>query len=53
MLEQATAWQPDSYEGRFLIATVFNDVRWNIIVEPNNDTQTVEVVTVFRPEVDL
>ena len=52
MLEQASEWRPDTVEGRFVSVVRYNDILWEIVVEPDDEARTVAVVTAYRPEID-
>ncbi|MGN6727926.1 MAG: hypothetical protein ACTHLZ_18550 [Tepidisphaeraceae bacterium] len=47
MLEAAAAWRPDNISGRFAIDCRYNGELWQVIVEPDETTETLVVVTAF------
>ena len=48
MLEQATAFEPNVVEGRFMIHVRRSQVPWMVIVEPDADAKLLVVVTVYE-----
>lgn len=47
MLEAATGWRPDHVSGRFVIECRYNGRGWEVIVEPDEATKTLIVVTAY------
>ena len=50
MLEDATDYQRDIEPGRSVIATVHDNRRWTIIVEPDTALQLLVVITAYSSE---
>ena len=50
MIEQATAWHPNHVPGRFALAASHEGIMWEIIVEPDEDGEIVEVITAYVPD---
>jgi hypothetical protein len=49
MLERARDYRPDVVEGRWIIGTTHADLAWEVIVEPDYDTERLVVVTAYSP----
>jgi hypothetical protein len=47
MFEQATGYRPDAAPDRFVIETSRDGKQWEIIVEPDESTETLVVVTAY------
>ena len=47
MLERATRWEPDAYEGRFKIHVRYWRRPWIVIVEPDAELHLLVVVTAY------
>ena len=47
MLERATSYRRDLVEGRWVIVTTHRRGLWEIIVEPDFDSQLLVVVTAY------
>lgn len=52
MMEQATGFRRDHIEDRWVIETRFRRERWNIIVEPIPEKETLEVITAYEAQND-
>ena len=50
MLEQATGYHPAVTEGRFIIAARYDGTDWEIVVEPDELTQQLLIITAYAPE---
>ncbi|MGC4030641.1 MAG: hypothetical protein QM754_02670 [Tepidisphaeraceae bacterium] len=50
MLENAVNWRPDHVPGRFVIVCRYDGADWDVVVEPDDLTQTLIVVTAYQPE---
>jgi hypothetical protein len=50
MLQRARGYTPDLIEGRFVIETVHESSRWEVIVEPDEVEHLLVVVTAFSVE---
>lgn len=50
MLQVATAWRVDSASGRFVVETMWQRRRWEVIVEPETARQLLVVVTAYSIE---
>lgn len=48
MLEQATSFEPNVVEGRFMIPVRYLQRRWIAIVEPDVEEKLLVVVTVYE-----
>ena len=48
MLERATAFRPDSIEGRWVVETRFRNHAWEVIVEPDPLDELLVVITAYR-----
>jgi hypothetical protein len=49
MLERARDYRPDFVEGRWIIATSHAHLAWEVIVEPDYETERLVVVTAYSP----
>lgn len=47
MLEDASGFRRDVIESRYVIETRWNEGRWEIIVEPDDSTERLVVVTAY------
>ncbi len=47
MLDMATSFRPAKLSGRWIIETTNASERWNIVVEPDEQRQTLIVVTAY------
>jgi hypothetical protein len=50
MLHAATGWHVDRVEGRFIIEVRHRRDPWHVIVEPDEEAETLVVVTAYRVE---
>lgn len=48
MLTRATNYYPDEVEGRWVIETKHRRRRWEVIVEPDYDSQLLVLVTAYK-----
>jgi hypothetical protein len=47
MLHAARGWRADVVEGRFIIETTHRQGAWEVIVEPDEVTHTLVVITAY------
>jgi hypothetical protein len=47
MLERATGLHPGVTPGRWVIVTRFGGVPWNVVVEPDLETELLVLITAF------
>lgn len=48
MLEGGKAFRPDVAPGRWVIETRFRREDWEVVVEPDNETERLVVVTAYQ-----
>jgi hypothetical protein len=48
MLEQATGLRPDHVPGRWVVETALDDVAWEVIVEPDDESEALIAVTAYK-----
>ncbi|MBA2707018.1 MAG: hypothetical protein H0U59_04340 [Gemmatimonadaceae bacterium] len=47
MLEVATNYRPDAHSGRWIIEATHTNVKWEVVVEPEDTEQKLIVVTAY------
>ena len=50
MLDSATGFRPSVTSGRFVITCPFNAQVWEVVVEPDEPSQTLLIITAYRKE---
>ena len=50
MLERADGWRLAEAPGRWIIEARHRRRRWEVVVEPDRDTQSLVVVTAYKVE---
>lgn len=50
MLDLATSYRPSASEGRFVIGVRYHETEWEIVVEPDELTQQLLVITAYARE---
>jgi hypothetical protein len=48
MLEQATGLRQDHVPGRWVVETTLDDVPWEVIVEPDEESVVLIAVTAYK-----
>lgn len=50
MIEEADGWRPSTMPFRYVLETTLKGLSWQVVVEPDEETQTVTVVTAYKVE---
>jgi hypothetical protein len=48
MMEYATGFRPARRKGRWIIETKHQDLKWEVVVQPNDYTELLGVITAYQ-----
>lgn len=50
MLDSASAFRPSCTAGRFIVSSRYNSVTWEVVVEPDEASQQLLVITAYAKD---